>query len=189
MKKFVLFAQLALLMLIAACGVQPGSKDPADFEAEIAALAQEIRAMDSSVDPSEAARAARISVEYPLELRRSWNVTDPAVIHNIKVNSGRREMGLCYQWADALQARLAQESFQTLILHRAIANADTIRLEHSTVILGARGETLQEGIILDPWRYGGTLFWAPLPEDTRYEWIDREEVFEYKRQRGLLPTN
>ncbi|WP_198645459.1 hypothetical protein [Thalassobius sp. I31.1] len=187
MKHLILLIKLSLLMLVTACGVQPGSKDPADFKAEIMALTQEIMAMDVSVDPQEAARAARISVEYPLQLRRDWNVTDPAIIHNTKVNAGLRDMGLCYQWADALQARLAQENFQTLIMHRAIANADNIRLEHSTVILGAVGETLQEGIILDPWRYGGTLFWAPLPEDTRYEWIDRQEVFEYKRLNGRLP--
>ena len=186
MKKLILIAQLALMMLITACGVTPGSKDPADFNIEIAALTQEILAIDPAVDPLEAARAARISVEYPLQLRRDWNVTDSAVIHNIKVNSGRREMGLCYQWADALQARLALEGFQTLTMHRAIANAQTLRLEHSTVILSAVGETMNEGVILDPWRYGGTLFWAPLPDDTRYEWIAREEVFAEKRRRGQL---
>ncbi|WP_039017259.1 hypothetical protein [Halocynthiibacter namhaensis] len=186
MKKLILIAHLVLMFFVTACGVTPGSKDPADFNAEIAALTQEIIALDASIDPTEAARAARISVEYPLQLRQDWNVTDSAIVHNIKVNSGRREMGLCYQWADALQARLAREEFQTLAMHRAIANAQTLRLEHSTVILSAVGETMNEGIILDPWRYGGTLFWAPLLEDTRYTWIARENVFAEKRRRGQL---
>jgi len=185
-KKYILFAHIALMMLVTACGVTPGSKDPADLEVEIAALTQEIQAMDVSVDPLEAAKAARISVEYSLQLRKDWNVTDSAIIHNIKVNSGRRVRGLCYQWADTLQARLAQENFQTLTMHRAIANAATLRLEHSTVILTADGETMNEGIILDPWRYGGTLFWVPLLEDTRYEWIPRQEVFAEKLRRGQL---
>ena len=37
---------------------------------------------------------------------------------------------------------------------------------------------MQDGIVLDPWRYGGTLFWSPAWEDDRYDWRPRMEVRE-----------
>ena len=97
---------------------------------------------------------------------------------------GLRPRGLCYHWADDLEARLKQEQFQTLQLHRAIANSTNIRIEHSTAIVSRKGDTMQQGIILDPWRFGGRLFWAPLPEDKKYIWIPRQQVFEAKLARA-----
>ena len=44
---------------------------------------------------------------------------------------------------------------------------------------------MYDGIVLDPWRYGGVLFWSPLVEDTRYEWVPREVVLEKRRQEQL----
>jgi hypothetical protein len=77
-----------------------------------------------------------------------------------------------------MEARLAQEDFRTLELHRAIANADSaFILSHSTVIMSARGDDMDEGIILDPWRYAGTLYWSSVPEDTDYAWVARHKVF------------
>ena len=125
---------------------------------------------------------ARISYDYPRELAVAWNVTDSAYIHNVKVNNGTRPRGLCYQWADDLEARLLQEDFRTLELHRAIANAMTpFRIEHSTVIASAAGARMDQGIVLDPWRNGGDLYWGPVLEDTRYPWVEREKVFAAKR--------
>ena len=40
---------------------------------------------------------------------------------------------------------------------------------HAAVI-SRRGDTLYEGIVLDPWRYGGVLFWSKTEEDSRYDW-------------------
>ena len=45
---------------------------------------------------------------------------------------------------------------------------------------------MEDGIVLDPWRKGGELFWSPVLEDKRYDWTPRQEVFDWKRERGLL---
>ncbi|MGB2201321.1 MAG: hypothetical protein ACPH5G_08295, partial [Pseudooceanicola atlanticus] len=116
-------------------------------------------------------------ITYPLALRAQYEVTDPPLIHNTKVNMGLRPRGLCWHWAEDLENRLAAENFQTLDLHRAIANADKLRIDHSTVILSAQGDTMEQGIVLDGWRKGGDLFWALVPEDRRYEWERRDVVF------------
>jgi hypothetical protein len=55
-----------------------------------------------------------------------------------------------------------------------------MRLEHSTAIISAKGDALHDGIILDPWRKGGVLFWSPVREDTRYDWYSRDQVLAEK---------
>lgn len=163
----------------------PVASGPAPAEpSEVAELAALIRSLGPGVDPEEAARVARISLDYPLRLRREYGVTDPPLIHNTKVNLGLRPRGLCYQWADDMEARLRQENLQTLVLHRAIANADNIRIEHSTVIASAPGDDMFAGVVLDPWRFGGDLYWSKTLDDPKYRWVPRAEVFEMKRRQA-----
>lgn len=150
---------------------------------EIAELTRAISSLGADVDADEAAQAARIAMEYARQLATEYRLTDPPLVHNTKVNLGLRTRGLCYQWADDIEARLQQEDFRTLTLHRAIANANRVFLiEHSTVIVSRRGDTMFEGVILDGWRNGGRLFWSPTLEDARYKWVPREEVFKEKRR-------
>ncbi|MBO9400729.1 hypothetical protein [Shimia sp. R9_3] len=170
----VIWGLIAALFLTA-CGVPQEALKP-----NPAGLAREILSLNADVDLDEANRVARIAYEYPLELRVAYNVTDGPLIHNTKVNQGLRPRGLCWHWADDLEARLRQEDLQSLTLHRAIANHDNIRIEHSTVIVSAKGDSMREGIVLDPWRYGGYLYWASVLEDERYVWEERNKVFAAK---------
>ena len=172
----------AVLTLSGCLAPEPeGDADGAGPQARIAALERAIAGLSPAVDPEEAARAAQIAISYPLELRRRYGVTDPPLIHNTKVNMGLRPRGLCWHWAEDLERRLAAEGFATLDLHRAIANATSILIDHSTVVISARGATMEEGIVLDGWRHGGTLFWSRVPEDPRYRWERRAEVFARRR--------
>lgn len=176
-----LLAALAFLSL-AACAAAPAPDQP--DRRDVAELAAALTALGPQIDPAEAARMAQIAYEYPLQLRREYGVTDAPLIHNTKVNAGLRPRGLCYQWADDLEARLRQEGFRTFAFHRAIANSGSLRIDHSVLIVSHPGETLEEGIVLDGWRRGGNLFWSPTLEDRRYEWVDREVVFARQRARG-----
>ncbi len=179
---------LMALLALTACGSKPPQEILQDQK--YLALAEMIENLGPGVDPEEARRAARIAIDYPLELKRQYRVTDPPLIHNMKVNMGLRPRGLCYQWADDLEARLRQENFRTLTLHRAIANSDRpFLIEHSTVIISRKGDPFEKGIVLDPWRYGGTLYWAPTLKDETYKWIPREKVFEARRKRPQWADN
>jgi hypothetical protein len=175
---------LLLAFTLAGCAYELNDRAATPDELKIGELAQAVAALGPEVDPEEAARLAFVAVTHPRQLARDWNVTDPPLIHNAKVNMGLRPAGLCYQWADAMEARLRAEDFRTLKLHRAIANHDNYRIEHSTVIVSAPGQSMEEGIILDPWRFGGILHWSGTLEDPDYIWIAREKVFADKRERA-----
>lgn len=185
LRKFTRFLPLLALLIVTGCAsdVTSTKGPPPGDEADIAALTHAIRALGPQVDPEEAARAARITYQYTHQLAIEYQITDPPLIHNTKVNLGLKPRGLCKDWADDIEARLRQEDFRTLALHRAIANATNLRIEHSTVIVTARGDDMFDGIVLDPWRYGGVLYWGKVTEDPKYVWVPRAEVFSMKRAR------
>ncbi len=147
-------------------------------QADVAALAREILALSPSIDPEEAARAAAISYSHTAVLRAEYQIVDPPLIHNAKVNAGIKPRGLCWHWAEDMERRLKAEQFTTLDLHRAIANHDNIRVDHSTAIVSAKGADMYQGIVVDPWRKGGELTWIGVLDDRRYKWAPRSEVLK-----------
>lgn len=173
--------RLALVLIacaLTACA--PGRPAPG-AEAQILALAQALRQMSPDVDPVEASGAARLSYQAAYQLAYAYQITDSPLIHNAKVNAGRKPRGLCYHWAEDMQARLQAEGFETLDVARAIANSETLFLiEHSTAVLIPKGAKMEDGVVIDPWRKGGTLFWAPVIQDDRYNWLPRLQVLRDK---------
>lgn len=150
-------------------------------------LAAAILALGPDVDPGEAAQAARLAFSRSRELALAYQITDPPLVHNTKVNMGLKPRGLCWHWAEDMQQRLNAEGFATLRIHRAIANADNpFRIDHSTALIAARGDPMQDGIVLDPWRLGGRLFWAPVLDDADYDWQPRSRVLA--RRYGVAPV-
>jgi hypothetical protein len=178
---------LATLMglALAACG-QPPENRPLASPDEILALEKAIIELSPDVDPGEAARAAEIAYRHTRKLAIAYQITDPPLIHNTKVNMGLRPRGLCWHWAEDMEKRLLAENFQTLDVLRAIANADVaFRIDHSTALIAPKGKTINEAVVLDPWRFGGTLFWSETLADTRYKWVPQKDVLEWRRRRQL----
>ncbi|MEM8825158.1 MAG: hypothetical protein AAGF30_16240 [Pseudomonadota bacterium] len=188
-----LAALVAVLSLMACTSSLREEEDPRPgTEAEIVALTEAIADLGPGVDPAEARRAAALAYSQTYRLAQEYEIVDPPLIHNTKVNMGRKPRGLCWHWADDLQVALAAEDFQTLELHRAIANYDRLlRIEHSTVIVSARGDDMLAGLVLDPWRRGGLLTWVPTADDHRYVWEPELDVLRdrYARKvaRGEAP--
>ncbi|MHA3977983.1 hypothetical protein ACW9UR_09895 [Halovulum sp. GXIMD14794] len=171
------------LTALTACGVRPDADMGPEIatQDQIAELSRAFRDLGPEVDPEEAQRAAQVAYQYTNVLAKEYEITDRPLVHNTKVNMGMKPRGLCYQWADDLEARMAKEGFRTLTLHRGIANYDkTFRIEHSTLIVSRRGDGMFDGIVLDPWRKGGRLTWVGTDED-KYDWIEQDTVFAWKR--------
>lgn len=172
-RRFFILGTAALPL--AACGSAP-EKRATTGPGEVERLAAAIRAMREDVDPDEAARAASIAFAHTRTLAIQYKITDPPLVHNTKVNMGLKPRGLCWHWAEDMENRLNAEGFETLEMSRAIAEGRGFRIDHSTAIINAKGDDYTRGVVLDPWREGGTLFFAPVSEDTRYFWEAREVV-------------
>ena len=149
---------------------------PRGTDTEIAELNAALLSLGPGIDPEEAARAARVSYVHTHELAIQYRITDPALIHNTKVNLGLKPRGLCKDWAEDMQKRLDAEEFQTLTIHRAIGAL--VGVDHSTVIISRRGESMYDGIVIDPWRKGGRLTWIATREDTAWGWEPQHIVLD-----------
>jgi hypothetical protein len=108
-----------------------------------------------------------------LELRREWRVVWLPGVQNLLVNMGARKGGLCFQWATELLARLDALKLQTLELHWAESFAHTGG-EHNVIVVTARGQAFEKGILLDNWRYSGHLVWTQVAMDPEYHWTENK---------------
>jgi hypothetical protein len=141
--------------------------------ADDAALRNRIATLSSSVQPEEAQRVAQCAYATGRELKREWGVVWPPGLQNFLVNTGARKGGLCFQWATELLRRLEALKLETLELHWAESFERTMS-EHNVIVVTARGQPFQQGILLDNWRFGGRLIWGPVTGDPHYEWKENK---------------
>jgi len=136
-------------------------------------LRTQIAALSPTVSPDEARRVAYTTYMTGRELHREWRVAWLPGIQNFLVNMGARKGGLCFQWATELLVRLDALKLQTLELHWAESGANT-GAEHNVIVVTARGQPFGEGILLDLWRYSGTLVWTHVGMDPEYHWTENK---------------
>ena len=127
-----------------------------------------MRGLAEGISSEEAARLASVALETSRELAAGYGASRPAWLHNMLVNSRLRHRGLCWHYAEDLQARLDQERFATLVLQRGVAHLSTPQ-EHNSVVVTGHGQPFSQGLVLDAWRNAGRLVWAPVASD-RYPW-------------------
>lgn len=138
--------------------------------ASVTALAAELRTLSSSVSAQDAATLASEAHAYPLHLANVWQITSPPLINNLLRNQGKVEYGLCIDWTYAMRQRMRGLGLASFDWYWGIANQGSELFEHSTLVVVAKGEPFTKGIILDPWRNSGKLFWARIDGDAKYKW-------------------
>jgi hypothetical protein len=128
------------------------------------------------VDPEEARRVAQIAYTTGRDFKREWGVTWPPGFHNFLVNTGARKGGLCFQFAEKLLLRLAEQKWETVEFHWAESFERSLS-EHNVIVVTAKGQHFSRGIILDNWRYGGRLVWGNIIDDPHYQWHENKSQF------------
>ena len=167
------------ILAVGVSSAEARKKDPVfATSANDPVLRGRITALSSSVDPEEAQRVAQIAYTIGRELKREWRVTWPPGLHNFLVNTGARKGGLCFQWAERLLLRLAEQSWETVEFHWA-ESFETTASEHNVIVVTAKGQHFSHGILLDNWRYGGRIIWGPIVEDPHYHWKENKAQFRH----------
>ena len=67
--------------------------------------------------------------------------------------------------------RLNALKLQTLDLHWAESYAGT-PAEHNVIVVTAKGQPFEKGILLDNWRYEGSLIYGRVTTDPEYRWTE-----------------
>jgi len=183
-KTFYLTILFSLWLLLSACssvhydGVTVDKRgntvvsaiNPKDSK-KIEDLYQAIMSLGPNIIPSEARFVAREAVLYPKVLANRYQLTSPPLYHNMLVNYGKRPRGLCYQWTHDLGKQVNRPMKSLQFFHAVAFRRDYWR-EHNTLVVAAKGKGVPDGIILDPWRNSGDLFWSRVKDDHKYPWVE-----------------
>ena len=138
----------------------------------VVGLEEHLAGLGFTVRRDEARLVATNAYQLARKLASDYRVVRPAILHNCLVNSGLKKRGLCYHWAEDLLAQLEAFRLSTLEVRWGIARAGTVR-EHNALVVTARGQPFEDGIVLDGWRRSGRLIWLPVKAD-HYPWLEGE---------------
>jgi len=142
---------------------------PENIKSEIEDFTQAIKALSAEVLVTDASQISRVLINTTIELADKYNMASPALYHNMLVNSGFREKGLCCHWAEDLHAKLRELQISSLKLDWLVARHGSQLREHNTVVIYAADSNWSEGIVFDPWRKAGVPYWTKVTGD-KYPW-------------------
>lgn len=142
---------------------------PEDVASEIEGLTQAINALSAEVLPADASQTSNLLINATIELADEYNMESPALYHNMLVNMGLRERGLCCHWAEDLHAKLRELNTRSLKFDWLVARLGSQLREHNTVVIYAADSTWSKGIVFDPWRKAGAPHWSKVIGD-EYPW-------------------
>src|SRR5215469_7600998 len=133
-------------------------------------LAKQLAALSRRVDPNEAKLLADCAYATVARLRPEYNMFGTPIFNNFLVYHGWRKRGYCWQWTEDLLLALDKLKLKTLELHWGDAYRETWR-ENNCVVVTAKGQPFDHGMILECWRHFGHLRWnlVPSDEDRYYE--------------------
>jgi hypothetical protein len=162
---------LLLSFFLAACNVTP---TPAS-EQKVMMLTKLLRSLDVTIAQKEALRLSRDIFQQTTKLTKAFELTSPPWFHNVLVNIGLREKGLCYHWSDAFYRSLVKKSYPHFSFHLGGANIGEYWSEHNVLVVTGKEGKFEEGVVIDPWRDSGKLYFSKIKEDRVYHWQHRAE--------------
>lgn len=133
--------------------------------------------LNPKVSHREARDLAQSSITYSLKLAKKYKALSSPWLQNTLVNLGIKKRGLCYEWSEDLLGYLYAKHYKTLELHAIGANIGDLN-EHNALSVSAKGEGIENSILLDAWRNSGDLYFKKIDEDVKYEWKERVGLYE-----------
>ena len=127
-------------------------------------LANQLARLSRRVDPNEAKLVAECAYATVARLREEYRMFGTPIFNNFLVFHGWRKRGYCYQWSEDLLLALDTLKLKTLELHWGDAYRDTWR-ENNCLVVTAKGQPFDRGMILECWHHFGHLRWNLVPSD------------------------
>ena len=173
---------LLLLVFLSACAsIPPMDQRPSTstrvedhratetYRTKVDSLQIDLAALNRQANLQEARQVAETAITYANQLAEEYQLVRPAVLHNVLVRVGMKDRGLCYHWTEDLLKQLQLLDLRTYQLHWGVAHRGSELREHNSVVITARGQAFEKGMVLDPWRNSGVLYWTLIKTD-RYPW-------------------
>nr|MBF0222193.1 hypothetical protein [Desulfobulbaceae bacterium] len=116
----------------------------------------------------EAERLAKTALFTTRTLSQKYRPARFPLFNNFLVHIGLKSRGLCCHWTEELLNSLQDLELKQFSIIWAVSNYGGFR-EHSSVAVIPANQPFENGLILDPWRNAGILYWGQISKDT-YDW-------------------
>ena len=166
MFRYLRLCSTLLVVLTASC-VDPGTSAVRHEQAR--QLSRDLQKLSPTVSPHEADKMAVTAVEQSARISEDYKPMRHPWLNNSLINVGLRKRGLCHQWRNDLFPHLFRLKSKTLRLNLATSRRGKY-LEHNAIVVTAEDLPFEHGLILDPWRKGGRLWWGHFDQD-KYPWV------------------
>lgn len=154
--------------IVAAEQQRPDFEVPKKDSAKAEVLANQLATLSPKVDRNEAKLLADCAFATVARLRQQYQMFGTPIFNNFLVYHGLRKRGYCYQWTEDLLLSLDTLKLKTLELHWGESYAGTYR-ENNCLVVTAKGQSFDRGMILECWRHFGHLRWnLVLSDEDRY---------------------
>lgn len=174
MKSFL--ALIVFALLLSGCSVKQDALQITPDKVQ--QLTSELTNLGEAIDYQEARLFAYEALLYPQILAERYGLVSPPTFHNFLINTGLKNRGLCYEWSEDMITHLKGLKYQSFDLRWGVANKGEFD-EHNSVVVVAKGAPFRTGILIDPWRQSGVLYWAKLGDDPEYKWVENIERSRY----------
>jgi hypothetical protein len=155
--------------------------------AEDPVLIARLAGLAPNVDPEEARRVVALTYNTGRELAAKWKMGSSPTIHSFLINIGAKKAGYCHHFATELMLRLDDLKLKTLEQHWGESDAGT-QTEHNLIVITAKGQPFEQGVMLDNWRRSGRLLWGPLHGDPDHKWFENKDAFNQRLRRKRAST-
>jgi len=151
------------------------------------ALTKQIAALSPRVRTEEAAQLAECAYVTVSQLRRQYHMFGTPIFNNFLIYHGIRKRGYCFQWAEDLLVALDALKLKSLQLHWGESNVGNWR-ENNCIVVTAKGQPFNRGIVLDCWRHFGHLRWNAVTVDED-PYVENKAYAQFLRARSAAATN
>jgi len=126
-----------------------------------------------SVNKNEAKDLANKAITQSSTLAKDYDLVKPPLFQNFLVNIGLRKKGLCWQFAYDMLDFVKKQNYKSFDYYIGGANIGNYWSEHNVLVVTCKGCKFSDGILLDPWRNSGDLYFSRLKDDKNYKWKQR----------------
>jgi hypothetical protein len=137
---------------------------PAKDAANAEELTHQLARLSRRVDPNEAKLLSECAYATVARLREEYRPFGTPIFNNFLVYHGWKKRGYCYHWSEDLLLALDKLKLKTLEVHWGDTYRDTWR-ENNCLVVTAKGQPFDRGMILECWRHFGHLRWNLVPSD------------------------
>src|SRR5262249_49052947 len=161
-----------VVLVIFGAWIRPalGEQQPVSFQVQkgdlenAEKLAGEITSLSPRVNRDEAKAVADCAFATVTKLRREYRMFGTPIFNNFLIYHGLRKRGYCYQWSEDLLIALEALRLKSLELRWGEHDPNTWR-ENNCIVVTAKGQPFNQGIMLECWRHLGHLYFGPIASD------------------------